>query len=515
MMTSLPTLADLKAERQRRRDQLCREHLLPFVEDTTPRYVSGWVHEELCGHLEWFYAEVAAKRSPRLVVCMPPQTGKSKIISGRAPVWANGRWPGLNIGVGTYGQALANRHSRDARECARSDVTARIFPKIRPDKRAKSWYADYRRNDVDTVVEWQFGGDVDAKGIEFRGTYKAVGVGGPFTGFPVDALIVDDPFKDAKEADSPEQRENVEEWFQTSARTRLAAGGGICITMTRWHDSDTVGMRLKAMESGGEQWRVVIFPAIAEEDEYSQINGRLLRRAGESIHEARKPLREYHALKGDGDVPGTIDEYQWASLYQQRPIPASGGIVKADDFSMRYTELPAEYMRRVLSFDTATSEDPKADWTVCQDTIEVGAIAYLVNVWRARVDLPDLLAFARSYASKVNPNIVLIEDKSSGRQLHQMLEDPNWCPDWHWPIEKVKPEDIGNKRRRLSLETPALRAHQLRLPVWAPWLTDWTGEVLSAPRCSTWDQIDALSQFLRYRREHPAICGVAETLSGW
>ncbi len=511
----LPALSDLQAERQRRRDQRCREHLLPFVEDTTPRYVSGWVHEELCAHLEWFYAEVAAKRSPRLIVCMPPQTGKSQIISGRAPVWANGRWPGLNIGVGTYGQALANRHSRNARECARSDVTARIFPKIRPAKRERSWYADYRRNDVDTVVEWQFGGDVDAKGIEFRGTYKAVGVGGPFTGFPVDALVVDDPFKDAKEADSAERSESVEEWFQTSARTRLSAGGGICVTMTRWHDRDTVGRLMAAAEAGGEQWRVVVFPAIAEADEYSQIDGRLLRRAGESIHEARKPLREYLAIKGYDSVPGTTDEYSWASLYQQRPIPASGGIVKPDDLSERYVDLPTEYIRRALSLDTATSDDPKADWTVCMDTIEVGAIVYVVNVWRARVDLPDLIEFARGYAAKVNPDIVLIEDKSSGRQLWQMLEDPNWCPEWHWPIEKIRPEEIGNKRRRLSLETPALRAHQVRPPMWAPWLPDWTAEILGAPRYGTWDQVDALSQFLRYRREHPAMGGMAEALARW
>lgn len=513
----LPTLADLQAEKLRRLDARCRERLLPFVARTTPQYIAGWVHQELCAHLEWFYAEIAAKRSPRLIICQPPQTGKSKIISGRAPVWANGKYPGLNIGIGTYGQALANRHSRDARECARSEVTARIFPAIRPAKREKGWYADYRRNDVDTIVEWQFGGTTTAEGLEIRGTYKAVGVGGPLTGFPIDALIVDDPFKDSKEANSPDRRESVDEWFATAARTRLAHGGGICITMTRWHDDDTVGRRLRAMEAGGEQWRVVSFPAIAEVDEYSQIDGRLLRRAGESVHEARKPLSEYMAMKGYDNVPGTMDEYQWASLFQQRPISASGGTVKAEDLERRYEVLPVPngITRRVLSFDTATSEDPTSDWTVMEDWLEIGNKAYLVHVWRKRVDFPDLLSQARSYAAQVRPDVVLIEDKSSGRQLWQVLEDENMCPDWGFPIEKIKPEQIGSKRQRLALETPALRAKQVILPAWAPWLPDFLIEVFSAPRPTTWDQIDALSQFLRYRRENPALGNVADILSGW
>jgi predicted phage terminase large subunit-like protein len=511
----LPTRADFKAERLRRLDAKCREHLLPFVARTTPSYIAGWVHEELCAHLEWFYAEIAAKRAPRLIICQPPQTGKSKIISGRAPVWANGRYPGLNVGVGTYGQALANRHSRDARECARNDVTFRVFPDIRPKRRERNWYADYRRNDVDTIVEWQFGGTTTAEGLEVRGTYKAVGVGGPLTGFPLDALIVDDPLKDAAEADGAEQREKVWEWFGTTARTRLAAGGGICVTMTRWHDDDLVGRLLKAMEAGGESWRIVMFPAIAEVDEYSQIDGRLLRHAGESVHEARKPLREYLALKGDGDVPGTMNEFQWAALFQQRPIPLSGGIVKPEDFSDRYEVLPVELERRILSYDTATSEDPTADWTVCIESAEKGAKCYIVDVYRKRVDIPELLSHARSKASAVNPNVVLIEDKSSGRQLWQLLEDPNWCPEWHWPNEKVKPEQIGSKRLRLMLETPALRAKQIILPKWAPWLPDFLAEVLGAPRYATWDQADALSRLLRYRRENPQTGGFAEAMGQW
>ena len=526
----MPSIAEIEAERARRsamqtqltdqqlrarRNTEAREKLIRFVERTTQDYVTGWVHEELCAELEQFYADVAAKKAPRLIVTIPPQVGKSKIISGRAPVWAFGKWPGLNVMVTTYGQALANRHSRDARECVRSEAVAEIFPDIRPKRREKTWYADYRRQDVDQVVEWQAGGPLDKDGIERRSTYKAVGIGGPATGFPVNALIIDDPFKDAKEADSQERRDDVDEWLQSAGRTRLAAGAGICIVMTRWHSDDTVGRRIKKMEEGGETWRVVNFPAIAEVDEYSRFDGRLLRRAGESVHEARRPLHEYLALKGTGDKPGTVDEYTWASLFQQRPIPESGGIIKPSDLKNRFSVLPTKISRRIMSLDTATSPDPKADWTVLQEGVESGVQKYLTKVTRQRLDFPDLLALTRSRAQAFNPDVVLIEDKSSGRQLWQMLEDPNHCPEWRWPIIKVHPEDIGNKKRRLSLETPALRAGQLYLPEFADWLPDWMAEILGAPRYATWDQADAFSQWLRYMRENPENGSVVDVLGRW
>jgi hypothetical protein len=526
----LPTIAEIEAERARRAERsvqltdqqvrardnhAAREHLIKFVERTTQDYVTGWVHEELCAELEQFYADVAAKKAPRLIVTIPPQVGKSKIISCRAPIWAFGRYPGMNVMLTTYGQLLANTHSRDARECARSGTVAEIFPDIRPKRAERTWYADYRRNDVDQVVEWKVGGPVDAKGFERRSSFKAVGVGGAATGFPVNAMVIDDPFKDGKEADSQQRRDDVDDWLQKAGRTRLAAGAGICIVMTRWHADDTVGRRLKIMEQGGETWRVVNFPAIAEQDEYSRFDNRLLRKAGESVHEVRRPLHEYLALRGQGSTPGTVDEYTWASLFQQRPIPESGGIIKPSDLRNRYVELPAKISRRIMSLDTATSPDPKADWTVLQEGVESGVMKYLAGVYRQRLDFPDLLSLTRSRAAAFNPDVVLIEDKSSGRQLWQMLENPVHCPDWRWPIIKVKPEEIGNKKRRLSLETPCLRAGQLWLPEWAEWLPDWMAEVLGAPRYATWDQADAFSQWLRYIRENPENGSVVDILGRW
>src|SRR6266571_5435312 len=74
--------------------------LLPFILRTFPEYQAGWFHRALCGEIDWFLEEVAAKRSPRLIISSPPQHGKSEVVSRRMPAIAFGRWPDLRI-IGT------------------------------------------------------------------------------------------------------------------------------------------------------------------------------------------------------------------------------------------------------------------------------------------------------------------------------------------------------------------------------------------------------------------------------
>ena len=56
------------------------------------------------------------------------------------------------------------------------------------------------------------------------GQYTAAGVGTAILGVRVDALLIDDPIRSRDDAFSPTIRENVWEWFHSSARTRLRPG---------------------------------------------------------------------------------------------------------------------------------------------------------------------------------------------------------------------------------------------------------------------------------------------------
>ena len=58
---------------------LTRKRLLPFVERFNPDYNAGWVHKDICRRLEQFSQDVVDKKSPRLMLFMPPRHGKSTL----------------------------------------------------------------------------------------------------------------------------------------------------------------------------------------------------------------------------------------------------------------------------------------------------------------------------------------------------------------------------------------------------------------------------------------------------
>ena len=55
---------------------LTRKRLLPFVERFNPDYSAGWVHKDVCKRLEDFSKAVVEKKSPRLMLFLPPRHGK-------------------------------------------------------------------------------------------------------------------------------------------------------------------------------------------------------------------------------------------------------------------------------------------------------------------------------------------------------------------------------------------------------------------------------------------------------
>ena len=94
-----------------------------------------------------------------------------------------------------------------------------------------------------------------------------VGVGGSLTGMGGRYLLIDDPVKNRKEANSATYRQTVEEWYTSTFYTRLAPGGNILIVLTRWHEDDLAGRLSEKAKSdpNADQWTVITLPAVAEE----------------------------------------------------------------------------------------------------------------------------------------------------------------------------------------------------------------------------------------------------------
>lgn len=369
----------IAARQEIARRLLAKRRLLPFVQRTQPGYVAGWVHKDICEHLEWFSEAVAAQQSPRLAIFMPPRHGKSALASICFPAWHLGRNPHHEIITCSYSSALALKFSRKTRALVREPGFTQVFDGFELD------------TDSQSAEEW-----LTTSG----GGFRAAGVGGPITGTGAHVLTIDDPVKNREEAESETTRSSVWDWYTSTAYTRLAPGGGVLLILTRWHDDDLAGRLMTAMANDeGDDWRVVNYPAVAESDE-------LYREQGAALHEDRYPITALNTIKK------AIGARDWASLYQQNPVPDDGAFFTKGMFK-RYglrDAPPWDEMIFYTAWDLAVGQKQMNDWSV---GITVGVDRadniYVVDIQRGRWDSLALVEKMLDVYQTWNPAMTGIE----------------------------------------------------------------------------------------------------------
>ncbi len=294
----------------------------------------GWVHEEVAAHLEAFMEAVKRKQSPRLMIFLPPRTGKTQLVSRAFPAYMLGHNPNWEIIAATYGQDLADDIGRYVRSILNDPLYANLYPETKVQSGSNA--ADR----IDTTA---------------RGGYRAVGRGGSLTGRGAHVLILDDPLKDDSEADSATIQASLRSWYNTSARTRLAPGGGVIIVQTLWSLNDLPLFLLEAetKDEMADRWCVYKYPAIAVEDEK-------YRKKGEALHPERFPLKELMKTRASFYSSGM--SRWWNSLYQQNPVEEEGNFFKKDWFRY-YKTLPEGTYNYYMGVDYAVSKANHADRT--------------------------------------------------------------------------------------------------------------------------------------------------------
>lgn len=320
---------------------LGRRRLIEFTKQFHSRYLAGWVHHDICARLEKFAADVDAGLSPRLMILMPPRHGKSHLASQAYPAWHLGHYPSHEFIACSYNVDLARKFSRKVRMILRSPRYEKLFPKTKLDPESQS------------SEEWQLlptGGGMEAGG------YVAAGIGGGITGKGAHVLVIDDPIKNAEEADSSDTREKIWDWYTSTAYTRLAPGGGVLIIQTCWNDDDLSGRIQTAMaeDEGFDQFVVVKYPAIAEEDEAYRVKG-------EALHPERYSLAQLLQIKKNMDLKGSR---WWSALYQQNPVPVEGAFFTKSMFVFRTEQLEGRILNIYQAWDFAISEKRQSDYTV-------------------------------------------------------------------------------------------------------------------------------------------------------
>lgn len=395
---------------------------------------------------------------PRQIINVPPRSLKSFIVTVCFPAWLLGKNPKSRIIALSYAQDLAAKFSRDTRRIMGADWYRRAFPKTRlnPNKSGE--------NEFETME----GG--------FR---MSTSVGGVLTGRGADYIIVDDPMKPG-DANSDTIRTKVNEWVDSTLFTRLddKRHGRIIVVMQRLHSDDLTGHLL---DKGFNQ---LILPAIAvEEESFILTDGRIiLRRPGDLLQPERENGIVLDQLKAD------MGSKNFSAQYQQQPVPFDGNILKKE-WIHRFDQTPP-VKTVVLSLDVASGTGRNNDYSVCTVWARKNGIAYLVDVYRMRVDFPTLIETIQEIRVKYSQfdRVVLIEENGLGLQLIQQLK--------YKGIHAIGIRPQGDKIERFESVTPMFESGQVRIPKNEPWLADYEHELLSFPSVKHDDQVDSTSQFL-------------------
>lgn len=335
------------------RERLLRESrsdLLRFTMATMPTFRPADFQRRYYGILSKF----AHKEIKKLMVFMPPQHGKSEGSTRRLPAFIEGLNPDTRLAVVSYSATKAKKFNREIQRIMDSPEYVDIFPGTRLGMSPIG--EDSGKGYIRTTEEFEIVGK--------RGSVKTVGVGGALTGEPVDVLVMDDIYKDAKTAWSPVVRDSISDWYDTVAETRLHNDSQQLIVFTRWHEDDLAGTLLRQQgeydpADNPDGWVVCTYKAIKEgaPTEYDP------RQEGDALWEERHSI---HKLKQIRKRNPQVFE----SLYQQDPKP-SEGLMYSFGFQT-YAVRPATlHCTRKAYIDTAdTGEDYLC--AIVYDETEIG-----------------------------------------------------------------------------------------------------------------------------------------------
>ncbi len=398
--------------------------------------------------------EIPFKENSRLMVFLPPRHGKSMLVSHYFPAWYLGMFPDNRVILTAYEADFAASWGRRARDVL--GEYGKPFFGIEVDDKSSA----ANRWDIKSHT----GGMVTA------------GVDGPITGKGADVLIIDDPVKNAEEANSQTFRDKTWEWYQSTAYTRLEPDASIVIIMTRWHEDDLAGRILNSMNEGnGEHWEVISLPALAEERDI------LGRNPGEPLWPERYDLKKLEITKS------TTGSYWWSSLYQQRPQPPEGGILKLS-WIKHYNpnELPPlDELSIYQAWDLAISQKETADYTVCTTVgVSRDKHIYVLDWYRDRIDFPNQVRMVETLAEKWKPLQIGIESNAYQQALPQQLKRTSMLP-----IKEVK--RTNDKVTRISSAFVHFENGKILLPENHHELENFINEYIYFPQGKHDDMLDS------------------------
>lgn len=414
------------------------------------------VHDTKGSSNEYVYAEhleklnhklldVADGKIKRLAVFMPPRHGKSELISKYFPAWYLGTHPDKRVILCSY----------------EADFAAGWGQKVRDLLVEYNNIYGVNINDGSAARNrWDLSG--------YTGGMVTAGVGGPITGKGASLLIIDDPVKNAEQANSPTYREKAKDWYRSTAYTRLEPNGAVIVIQTRWHEDDLGGWLLSESE---EDWDVLSLPAINENNE------------------PLWPDRfSYDRLM---EIKRELGSYWFSAMYQQNPQPAEGGLLKRN-WIQYYDKLPGSATNHVTytGWDLAISQKETADYT-CSCTIRKDNLTgnlFVVDWTRDHLTFPEQQQAVLNQHQRWGSDLIGIENVAYQDALPQSLKSHML------PIKGVKP--LRDKVTKIISTFTLFEQGIVYLPSKHPLLGEFENEYTYFPTGKHDDLLDATEMAL-------------------
>ncbi len=415
-------------------------------------WIKTRVSQFLCNEIERFIETDTKNPYDILILSMPPQHGKSMTITETLPSYYLCKNPQGRVIEISYNEELAmlfgrrNQHKLSEYGAAMGVALAKTPNRSR-----------------------EFELDNNLGGMISRGVMSGI------TGRACNLMIIDDPIKNRREADSPRYRQRLFDEWENSFKTRLSAGAKVILIQTRWHEDDLAG----SLMTSEKNTTIINLPCEAEEnDPMGRAVGAPLAPEIGKDEEWLVSFKESY-LTGNGTRA-------WNSLFQGHPTPSEGNIFKREWWSF-YTSLPPpEYM--LLSVDAAFKSGIKNDFVVIQLWARNEGNFYLVDMLRGHLDFPATLSAIRTISEGRKLNLILIEDKANGSAIIQMLKR-----EFSYVLG-VNP--LGGKEARANAITGVVESGRVFLPKFASFTGAFIEECTAFPMGKYDDQVDAMTQAL-------------------
>jgi hypothetical protein len=351
-----------------------RQEMSAFVRFTKPDYQFKQFHARVAKALDDFEARLIKK----LMVLLPPQHGKTELVTRRYTAFRLGRQPNTKVAICSYAQKIAERFGRDVQRIIDSDEYRVLFP--------------------GTLLDGSSGGAAGAgkeghalrNASEFEvlghgGFVRLVGAGGPLNSTTVDLGITDDLYKDRAEAKSSTIQEKRWEWYQEVFETRLNNNSQQLLCNTRWDEGDVPGRLLERdgyySEANLNGWVVLKFEGI-KTGEPTEADPR---RPGEALFPEMHSLEKLLSIQKNNPIG-------FNSLYQQDPKPSKEALVYP--MWQQVPEVPEalRYVPAYYGLDFGFSNDPTALVKILQHNRRVclDEVAFAVGMSNADIKLAFL-----------------------------------------------------------------------------------------------------------------------------